>query len=310
MSRPRLWAVGHLTIDDVVMRDGRTMMGNVAGAAVYAALGARLVGSPSGVVSRLGSGIPEEALKRLAGYGVLALLNPVNTPAIQQWALYEQDGTRTYVLHPESGSLDDMSPVPLDGKLPPDGAVHVAPMLVEYQREWCLAMSRRETRTTLDPHPDSCSASPDVVMAMLPQVDAFLPSELEASHLFDGDPLNAVRDFCRAGARIAGVKLGERGSVIGTNDDVWHVPAFPAEPVDVTGAGDSFCGAFAAILARGSDPMTAARWATAAASVVVEAIGDDVPDVAFSPGYVEDRMRKVRPELLTRVSYEKSLSQK
>lgn len=309
MSYPRVWAVGHLTIDDIVLRDGRTVMGDVAGAAVYAALGARLVGSPSGVVSRLGSGISEQALKRLEEYGVLTLLNRVNTAAIQQWVLYEQNGARTYILHPESGSHDEMSPMPQDGKLPSDGVVHVAPMMVEYQREWCLALSRRETRTTLDPHSDSCIASPDAVMAMLTQVDAFLPSELESCHLFDGNPLSAVQEFCRAGARIAGVKMGRHGSIIGTNDDAWHVPAFTVEAVDVTGAGDSFCGAFAAILARGSDPLTAARWATAAASVVVEAIGAYVPDVAFSPGYVEDRMKKVRPELLDRASYEYEYAQ-
>jgi len=310
MSHPRLWAVGHLTIDDIVLRNGRTLMGGVAGATVYAALGARLVGSPSGVVSRLGSGIPGEALKRLAGYGVLTLLKAVDTPAIQQWALYEQDGTRTYILHPESGSLDDMAPRPLDGNLPSDSAVHLAPMPVEYQRQWCMALSARERQITLDPHYDSCSAVPDVVMALLSQVDAFLPSELEASYLVDGNPHKAVQEFCRAGARIAVVKLGEQGSVIGTNDDVWHVPAVPTEPLDVTGAGDAFCGAFAAMLARAATPLTAARWATAAASVVVEAIGADVPDVAFSPGYMQGRVRKVRPELLTRVSYEKSPSLK
>jgi ribokinase len=46
--------------------------------------------------------------------------------------------------------------------------------------------------------------------------------------------------------------------------------SFPAPHVDVvdtTGAGDAFCGAFAADLARGLDPFTAARTGVAAGSL-------------------------------------------
>jgi sugar/nucleoside kinase (ribokinase family) len=55
------------------------------------------------------------------------------------------------------------------------------------------------------------------------------------------------------------------------------VPAFPAEVVDTTGAGDTHVGAFIAALARGLDPLEAARWGNAAAAVVVASRGQTSP---------------------------------
>ena len=43
--------------------------------------------------------------------------------------------------------------------------------------------------------------------------------------------------------------------------------------VDTTGAGDTFCGAFAAAIASGDDYAEAARFATAAAGLSVQSIG-------------------------------------
>jgi sugar/nucleoside kinase (ribokinase family) len=55
------------------------------------------------------------------------------------------------------------------------------------------------------------------------------------------------------------------------------VPAFPAEAVDTTGAGDTHVGAFVGGLARGLDPVEACRWANAAAAHVVGIRGQVSP---------------------------------
>lgn len=55
------------------------------------------------------------------------------------------------------------------------------------------------------------------------------------------------------------------------------VPGFPVRAVDTTGAGDTHVGAFVAALARGLEPVEAARWANAAASHVVAARGQVSP---------------------------------
>jgi ribokinase len=292
MSSP-LWTVGHLTVDDVVYPDGRTEMGTIGGAALYAALGARYTGVTATVASRLGRGFPTTALDALGAAGIATALVAVETPAIQQWALYEADGSRRYVPHPYSGELDDLSPDPAAYRIPADAFVHVAPMPLAHQRRWCRALTGH--RLTLDPHFDSCGDEPDAVLDLVPRVAAFLPSELEIQRLGLHDPVDAVRRFRAHGAPVAAVKLGADGCVLAAGNDIWHVPAYPVTVRDVTGAGDAFCGGFAAVLATGHDPLTAARWATAAASFVVETVGSGLGTGAPRFDETPDRAAAVVP---------------
>jgi sugar/nucleoside kinase (ribokinase family) len=51
------------------------------------------------------------------------------------------------------------------------------------------------------------------------------------------------------------------------------IPAYPANVVDVTGAGDAFSGAFAAGLWQTGDPLRSALMGAVAASVTIEGYG-------------------------------------
>ncbi len=89
-------------------------------------------------------------------------------------------------------------------------------------------------------------------------VDWLVPNEVEAAGLTGmtvagaASAVDAGRRMLEAGVRRGVViTLGERGAVGVRADGSWHVPAFPAQVVDPTGAGDAFCGAFAVALAEG-----------------------------------------------------------
>jgi sugar/nucleoside kinase (ribokinase family) len=68
---------------------------------------------------------------------------------------------------------------------------------------------------------------------------------------------------------------GARGCDVLVHGRSRHVGIHPAREVDPTGAGDVFAAAFFLALARGDDPLGAARLGAAAASIVVEGRGGE-----------------------------------
>ena len=75
------------------------------------------------------------------------------------------------------------------------------------------------------------------------------------------------------GPATAIVTVGDEGAVVHTGGRAVSIPAPRVEVVDTTGAGDAFSGAFAARLAAGADPATAASYGVAAGSLAVTRAG-------------------------------------
>ncbi len=112
--------------------------------------------------------------------------------------------------------------------------------------------------------------------------DIAVMNEVELSsfaHLPIGDDTPLPR-IARAAQQLRGstsqtivVTLGRRGAVVSLPDRWIHEPARNVEVVDTTGAGDCFCGALAAALARGAVIEAAVKFANAAASIAVQRMG-------------------------------------
>lgn len=96
--------------------------------------------------------------------------------------------------------------------------------------------------TVLNPAP-ATALSP----ALLALCDVVIPNEHEVELLGGVDALHA------AGVTTVIVTQGAAGIRISDAHGTRSVPAFPVTPVDTTGAGDAFCGAFAAGVAAGLD---------------------------------------------------------
>jgi len=69
------------------------------------------------------------------------------------------------------------------------------------------------------------------------------------------------------------ITLGAGGAVAHDGAATWWQPAFPAQVVDTTGAGDAFCGALAQSLAAGLDLRTAVRRGCAAGALAAGRLG-------------------------------------
>jgi len=63
------------------------------------------------------------------------------------------------------------------------------------------------------------------------------------------------------------VTLGEKGSLLITDQETYHQPAFPVAVVDTVGTGDCFCGVFACSLSFGMSAKESLQKASAAAAL-------------------------------------------
>lgn len=131
--------------------------------------------------------------------------------------------------------------------------------------------SVRGMRTILNPAP--ATRLPE---ELLSRVDVLTPNESEAGLLsrsliagVEGAPA-AIRRLLEEGPRAVVLTLGDKGAYAGEGaGPPAHVPAFPAEAIDTTGAGDVFNGALAVALTEGRALIPAVRFACAAAALSV-----------------------------------------
>jgi 2-dehydro-3-deoxygluconokinase len=85
---------------------------------------------------------------------------------------------------------------------------------------------------------------------------------------------DAIVDHCLGlGARVVALKLGARGAIVATPDERHRIAPFPCRPVDATGAGDTFGGAFVARLLAGDRVAEAGVYAAAAAALSTQGHG-------------------------------------
>lgn len=91
------------------------------------------------------------------------------------------------------------------------------------------------------------------------------------------DP-DALVDHCLGlGARTVALKLGEQGAVVADRGQRHRIEPFACTPVDATGAGDVFGGAFVARLLAGDSLLDAGRYGAAAAALSTEGYGAVAP---------------------------------
>lgn len=133
-----------------------------------------------------------------------------------------------------------------------------------------LAAGRKAgARTILNPAPAA-----ELSAGILGLCDVVIPNEHEI------EILGGLRVLFDLGAKAVVVTLGDRGAKLCTPDgEELLVPAFAVTPVDTTGAGDAFCGAFAAAVAQGATMPDALRFAAAAGALATTHAGA-VPSIA------------------------------
>ena len=118
----------------------------------------------------------------------------------------------------------------------------------------------------------------EVIDATIARCDIALPSLDDSQQLTGLEEPEAIASYYLGlGAPLVALKMGAEGSLIATRERQVHIPPHRVEPVDATGAGDTFDGAFLTRLLAGDDPDTAARYANVAAALSTMGYGAVTP---------------------------------
>lgn len=325
----RLVVIGGLREDYFITHDGQVRIGELGGNAVYAAVGAAVWKAQVSLVSRVGSNYPASWLSEIerAGFdtsSVQVLPDPHDTRTFYAYLTPEERVDTNPKAHflrigqPLPEALRDyqtstagqdqrarFSPLavrPNDlefSSAPPPGA-HLAPG--DFLSHSLIPARLRELgvqTVTLDPSLRYMEPGFRRELRILVNgLDAFLPSEAEALSLFQPHPPNTwemAEILASYGCSVVVIKRGAAGQHIWDRSGGrrWHVPAYPVRVVDVTGAGDAYCGGFLAGLSQTGDPLEAGLWGSVSASLAIEGTGA-LYALGAAPGLAEARLDSLR----------------
>jgi ribokinase len=109
----------------------------------------------------------------------------------------------------------------------------------------------------------------DATLALLPEIDVYLPNDAELLALTGADSLDAAIDMVAPLAGEVVVKRGPDGALFARGAERIAAPGFPVDVVNTIGAGDVFDTAYLHARRRGLPPAERLAFANATAALVV-----------------------------------------
>ncbi len=273
-----LVCLGNLSIDDVVLPDQSTRLNCFGGDTIYAALGARWWSDAVRFVAPAGADFPQEHLAYLNASGMETRGLPRRSvPGVHYRVVYADNNQREWTMLSAEGDFDELSPNVAD--IPSDYLDSRAFLILamDLAAQEVLAPSlRAHGVVALDPQEEYIPGNEARVLAMLKDVDIFLPSTEEAFRLLKHqDWKKACRQFAECGPGIVVLKKGNEGSLVydSKQDHFYSMPVFRTQPIDTTGAGDSYSGGFMAMYVRSRSLLKAGLAGTVSASFAIQDFG-------------------------------------
>ncbi|MEA2089639.1 MAG: PfkB family carbohydrate kinase [Thermoproteota archaeon] len=278
-----LITVGHFAIDLILSPKIASLKPTLGGPPTYVSSAAQKLGVNVAVISKVGDDFPEEYFVWLKKHNIkLVTLKPVKNAKTTKFVLDYTKGWRRL-------QLKSLAPPILPGDIPISlqaKAVHVAPIANELSKN-VLDKLRAVTNTlSLDPQGfvREFDEKGDVHLknwehlGVLEQVDVYKSSVSEIKRVTRlNDLALCMRRIQDYGVKVVIVTESVKGSTLLFEGNFCHVAAYKARVIrDLTGAGDTFIGAFLAEYIQNRSPVWCACVGSAAASFVVQGVGPAV----------------------------------
>ena len=222
--------------------------------------------------------------------------------ALKDFAHFEITYADNQAIYVQShfGGEESLSPQALPADLSGFDYVHLVP-LGDLRQQHSFLQACRERgarRISAGTALHLINRQPDDASAVLQGSDLFFMNEEEAVRLFGS--MGAVNS--RPGQTIF-VTRGRDGATVIQGTVATHLNGVTANVIDPTGAGDTFCGATLAGLARGRHPVMAARHAMPLSAKMIESVGPAVLlQSSPPPEPPQDQRVSANPENIRRIA--------
>ena len=244
---------------------GETLLGTAyheypGGKGLNQVIAASRAGASSAFVSALGDdGAGDQLAAVLAGEGIDASAVQRSTDTATGRALITVDAAGENTIVVVAGANAKLCPAPL-----PAARVVLSQLEIPVDVVADAFAQARAFGAVAILNPAPAAALPD---ELLGRCTIVIPNEHERQELGGAGRLFDL------GVEAVVTTLGSAGAEIETPGGRHLVEPFAVTPIDTTGAGDAFCGSFAAAIAEGAGPLDAARLAAAAGALATTRVG-------------------------------------
>ena len=241
---------------------------SAGGAGMYTAMAARRSGAQVSLFAPRPHPMPAP-LQPVADR-LHAWLGPIVAPSAMPHFEIGHDGDKATYIDFCMGAESDLqtSMLPLD--LSTYDAVHIIPLGEAKKQQVFLhaCRVRRARFISAGTFLQDVRELAETVRTNMGLADVFFMNEEEAACLY-----GSVEQAKTYPNKVLFITLGEKGALVVQGDYHTRLPAVPAQRLDPTGAGDTFCGATLAHLLTGAHPVLASRNAMALAACEIEQVG-------------------------------------
>ncbi len=286
---PDLVLIGHI-VKEMIYFPNRTL-GPVLGSPVaYGSVVAARLGERVGIVTTVGSDMPDDLLHPFCEAGVDTsglLVEPGNWTTASELIYYESGNKE--IRYPQKAPPIRFEDIPTAYHAA--NIFYIATMDHDVPLETIIQLCSLGATLAIDlggyggahsrEHPNETEQQkPSRLCELLSYFDIVRASVEDCAHLLGRERVATetgeeaiVRLFLDWGAKVALLTLGERGCVVGTPDNILRVPSHRGKVIDTTGAGDSFSTAFLVGYMHTGDIEWSARFGAATVINIIERTG-------------------------------------